>query len=168
MATDDLIVGALAGSFGVHGEVRLKSFCADPDAIAQYVPLTATGGRVFTRIVITGHHKNGLTARIDGIATKEEADALKGQSLTAPRARLPSLPDDEYYHADLVGLAVHDTGGTALGRVVSVQNHGADDLLEIGGPDLKDTVFLPFTRAAVPTVDLATGRIVADPPEGLF
>lgn len=61
-----------------------------------------------------------------------------------------------------------DTGGTELGRVKSVQNHGAADLLEVALPDSSATVLLPFTKVAVPTVDLASGRIVADPPEGLW
>ena len=79
-----------------------------------------------------------------------------------------STDDDEFYHADLIGLTVYDTGGTELGIVRSVMDHGAGDLLEIHGPALKTTVLLPFTKACVPTVDLASGRIVADPPEGLF
>ncbi|MCL4146943.1 UNVERIFIED_CONTAM: hypothetical protein GTU68_042924, partial [Idotea baltica] len=100
--------------------------------------------------------------------TKEQADALRGLRLFARREQLPSLPDDEYYHADLIGLTVLDTGGQTLGTVKSVMNHGAGDLLEIHGPGLRDSVLLPFTLAAVPTVDLATGRIIADPPDGLF
>ncbi len=88
--------------------------------------------------------------------------------LYARRDQLPSLPDDEFYHADLIGLDVYDTGGTLLGQVKSVQNHGATDLLELHGAGLKSTVLLPFTLEAVPTVDLDQGRIVADPPEGLI
>ncbi|WP_172328577.1 ribosome maturation factor RimM [Mangrovicoccus sp. HB161399] len=161
-------VGAIAGSFGVRGEVRLKSFCADPEAIADYAPLTTEdGSRSFT-VKITRPIKNGLAARLGGISTKEAADALKGVRLYAPRDRLPSLPDDEFYHADLIGLEVVDTGGTRLGRVRAVYDHGAGDLLEIHGPGLKGGVLLPFTREAVPTVDLAAGRIIADPPAGLF
>lgn len=166
--SDMICVGRLAGAFGVRGEVRLKSFCADPETIADYVPLVTDQGREFRQIVLTGHGAGAFTARIDGITTKEEADALKGVDLFAPRDRLPSLPDDEYYHADLIGLAVHDTGGALLGTVRSVLNHGAGDLLEILPTLGSDTVLLPFTLAAVPTVDLASGRIVADPPEGLF
>ena len=100
--------------------------------------------------------------------TKEEADALKGVRLYAPRNRLPALPDDEFYHADLIGLTILDTGGTELGRVKAVLNHGADDLLEVHMPGSPKTFLLPFTRACVPTVDLAGGRIIADPPEGLI
>jgi 16S rRNA processing protein RimM len=166
--SDMICVGRLAGAFGVRGEVRLKSFCADPETIADYVPLVTTEGREFRQIVITGQGSGAYTARIDGITTKEEADALKGVDLYAPRNRLPTLPDDEYYHADLIGLSVHDTGGALLGTVRAVLNHGAGDLLEILPTQGNDTVLLPFTLAAVPTVDLASGRIVADPPEGLF
>ena len=167
--TPDLIcVGALAGAFGVRGEVRLKSFCADPEAIADYAPLTTEDGSRRFSVTVTRSIPNGLAARLSGIETKEEADALKGLRLFAPRDRLPALPDDEFYHADLIGLEVVDTGGTVLGRVRAVLDHGAGDLLEIAGPGLKSTVLLPFTLEAVPTVDLDAGRIVADPPEGLF
>ena len=168
MGSEKIVVGSLSGAFGVLGEVRLKSFCAQPEAIAAYTPLVTENGRVFNRITITGQTNNALIARIDGIATKEEADALRGQSLLADRSRLPAPDEDEYYHADLIGLAVLDTGGTLLGTVKSVQNHGAGDLLEVMGAQMTASVFLPFTRAAVPTVDLTAGRIIADPPDGLF
>ncbi len=168
MSQDRIIVGVIGGAFGVRGELRLKSFCADPASIAAYAPLTTEDGRTIGAMTVTGQTSNALTVRIEGIADKEAADALKGVALHAERARLPSLPEDEFYHADLIGLTVVDTGGTVLGTVRAVQNHGATDLLEIHGPGMKDTVLLPFTAAAVPTVDLAAGRIVADPPEGLF
>ena len=168
MSESRVIVGAIAGAFGVKGEVRLKSFCADPAAIADYTPLYSKDGRRFATIVLTGAASNALTARIDGVATKEEADALKGTELYAERDQLPSLPDDEFYHADLIGLPVYDAGGQLLGKVKAVLNHGASDLLEIHSPGAKSTVLLPFTKAAVPTVDLSAGRIVADPPAGLF
>jgi 16S rRNA processing protein RimM len=168
MSDTRVIVGAIAGAFGVKGEVRLKSFCADPAAIADYTPLYSKDGRRFATVVLTGAAANALTARIDGVATKEEADALKGTELYAERDQLPSLPDDEFYHADLIGLPVYDAGGQLLGKVKAVLNHGASDLLEIHRPGAKSTVLLPFTKAAVPTVDLAAGRIVADPPAGIF
>lgn len=166
--SDDLIcVGAIAGAFGVRGEVRLKSYTAEPEAIEDYNPLQTEDGRLFDVGVLRAI-KNGLAVRLSDVATKEQADALKGLKLYVPRDRLPSLPDDEYYHADLIGLEVYDTGGTLLGQVKSVQNHGAGDLLEVLGGGLKNSVLLPFTLAAVPTVDLSAGRIIADPPEGLF
>lgn len=166
--SDLICVGAIGGAFGVQGEVRLKSFTAEATSIADYAPLTTEDGSREFDVVVTRSIKNGLAARLSGVVTKEDADALKGTQLFAPRDRLPELPEDEFYYTDLIGLEVRDTGGTVLGNVKSVQNNGADDLLEIHGPGLKNTVLLPFTKAAVPTVDLNGGRIIADPPDGLF
>jgi len=164
---DKICVGAIAGAFGVKGEVRLKSFCAVPEDIAGYSPLVLEDGRE-TALRLTGQIKNGLAARLEGVRNKEQADALKGKRLYAERTALPHLPDDEFYHADLLGLEVVDTGGAVLGKVAAVHNHGAGDLLEIRGKALKGSALLPFTREAVPTVDLTTGRIVCDAPEGVF
>ena len=158
-------VGAIAGAFGVRGEARIKSFCAEPEAIAGYGPLTSEdGARSFT-IRITRPVKGGFAARIEGVATREAAQALKGTRLYAPRARLPTLPDDEFYHADLIGLTVLDTGGAEIGRVRAIQDYGAGAMLEVTRPG-GEMVIIPFTAAAVPGVDLGAGRIVADPPEG--
>ena len=165
MSDDRIVVGNLAGAFGVRGEVRLKSFCAEPDDIAGYVPLATPDGRIFRSLEITGRTQGSLTARVEGISSKEEADALRGTPLLADRARLPALPDDEFYHADLIGLPVQDAGGAPLGIVRAVLNHGAGDILEVGGPR-GSTLLIPFTLAAVPLVDVAGRRIVADPPEG--
>jgi 16S rRNA processing protein RimM len=165
--TNQLCVGAIAGSFGVQGEVRLKSFCSEPTAIADYGPLfTEDGSRSFN-VKLTRPVAGGLGARLTGITTKEEADALRGTTLYVSRDKFPTLPDDEFYYADLVGMEVRDTGGVVFGKVAAVHNHGAGDLIEITGPELKETMLLPFTLAAVPTVDLATRRIVVDLPEGL-
>ena len=157
-------VGAIAGGFGVRGEVRLKSFCAEPAAIAGYGPLVTEDGRSFG-VQALRPIQGAFAARLTGIASREEAEALKGTRLYAPRDRLPPLGDDEFYHADLIGLVVVDTGGGTLGTVRAVLDHGAGDILEIARPGAPD-VLLPFTRAAVPTVDLVGKRIVADPPEG--
>jgi 16S rRNA processing protein RimM len=166
--TELICVGAIAGAFGVHGDVRLKSFTATPEDIAAYAPLfTEDGTRQFD-ITLTGDVKQGFSARLSGVLTKEQADALRGTRLFAPRDRLPSLPDDEFYHADLIGLAVHDPGGALIGTVKAVHNHGASDLLELNLPGQSRTVLLPFTQAVVPTVDLANLKIIADPPEGVL
>lgn len=166
--TDRVCVGAIAGAFGVRGEVRLKSFCAEAADIAAYGPLTTEdGGRSFY-IALTRPATSGFAARLSGVMTKEAADALRGQRLFAPRSALPNLPDDEFYHADLLGLSARDTGGAELGKIAAVLNHGAGDILELRGPALKGSVLVPFTRAIVPTVDLASGRVIIDPPEGLF
>lgn len=162
MAGPRVCVGAIAGAFGVRGEVRLKSFCADPAAIATYGPLwTEDGGRSFA-ISLTGSVPQGFSARLSGVAGREAAEALRGVRLYADRARLPATGEDEFYHADLIGLPVQDTGGAVLGRVRAVMNHGASDILEVEGP--AGVILLPFTHAVVPTVDLGRGVIVADPP----
>ncbi|MFT6074578.1 MAG: 16S rRNA processing protein RimM [Yoonia sp.] len=166
--TNRVIVGTIGGAFGVQGEVRLKSFCADPQAISDYAPLYTEDGIAFAQLVLTGQLKNGFTARVDGVISKEDADLMRNVDLYADRAVMPSLPDDEYYYTDLIGLTVVDTGGTVLGTVKNVMDHGAGDLLEIIMPGQSDTILLPFTQAAVPTVDLTAKRIVVDPPEGLF
>jgi len=166
--TDRICVGAIGGAFGVHGEIRLKSFTADPTAIADYAPLTSEDGQKVFALTLTRPISNGYSAQLAGVKTKEQADALKGVKLFAERDMLPSLPDDEYYHADLIGLSVYDTGGVLIGTVKTVMNHGASDILEIQGANLQGTVLLPFTLEIIPTVDIASGRIIADPPEGLL
>jgi 16S rRNA processing protein RimM len=165
MTTARVCVGAIAGAFGVQGEVRLKSFCAEPEAIAGYGPLTTEDGSRRFAVTLTRPVAGGLGARLSGVSSKEAADALKGTRLYADRDRLPGLDDDEFYHADLIGMEVRDTGGGLLGEVVAVHNHGAGDLLELRGTG--PALLLPFTKAVVPTVDLARRRIVADLPEGL-
>ncbi|MGF1554315.1 MAG: ribosome maturation factor RimM [Paracoccaceae bacterium] len=155
-------VGAIAGAFGVRGEARLKSFCTEPEAIAAYGPGESEDRRRRFDIRLTRTIKGGLAARLSGVATREDAEALRGTRLYVPRTRLPEPEEDEYYHADLIGLEVRDPGGALLGRVRAIHDHGAGDMLEIAGP--AGELSLPFTRWAVPSVDLAAGVIVADPP----
>lgn len=165
--SDRIIVGAITGSFGIKGEVRLKSFCATPEDIASYSPLYDAQGAEYT-VKITRPVKGGFAARLSGIRFKDQADGLRGTELFADRDLLPQLPDDEYYYSDLIGLDVLDTGGVKLGKVAAVDNHGAGDFLEIRGPGIKSAALLPFTKSAVPTVDLSAGRIIVDPPDGVF
>jgi 16S rRNA processing protein RimM len=155
-------LGAVAGAWGAQGAVRLKSFCAEPASIAGYGPLVAEDGRSIA-VTLLKPVAGGYAARLTGVVTREQAEALKGTRLYAPRARLPVLDDDEFYHADLIGLTVLDTGGAVLGRVRAVNDHGAGDILEVATPGGGE-ILLPFTRSVVPTVDLGAGRIVADPP----
>ena len=126
-------VGAVAGAFGVRGEVRLKSFCAEPEDIASYGALTTEDGARSFDIALTGQSAKGaLIARLSGVATKEQADALRGVRLYTARDRLPDLPDEEYYHADLIGLSVYDTGGVLLGRVKAVLDVLQSNLVKRG------------------------------------
>ena len=165
MTTDRVCVGAFAGAFGVTGEVRLKSYCADPTAIADYGALFTEDGKRSFAVSLTRPVAGGLGARVSGVKTKEDADALRGVQLYVDRTRLPKLPDDEYYHADLIGLEARDTGGAVLGRVSQVLNHGAGDILEITGPGVKQALLVPFTMAVVPTVDLSKGLVILDLPD---
>lgn len=165
---EKVCVGAIAGAFGVRGEVRLKSFTAQPEDLAAYGTLQTEDGAQTYDVTLTGQTKGALVGRLSGVATKEVADRLRGVRLYVDRAKLPEPEDDEFYHADLIGLEVYDTGGAALGRVKAVHNHGASDLLEIDRTDGGASVLLPFTQEAVPTVDLSARRLVADPPDGVF
>ena len=163
-----IIIGAIAGAFGVKGEVRLKSFTSDPEAIADYSPVfTEDGSRIF-EVRLTGQLKNAFSAKLSGVHTKEQADGLRGLQLFVPRSKFPKLPDDEFYYADLVGISVFNSDGTELGQIKAVQNHGATDLLEISTWETNQSVLLPFTQINVPTVDISSGKIIIDPPEGLF
>lgn len=164
MAGEKLIlVGAISGAFGVRGELRLKSFCAEPSDIATYGPLLSEDGA--RRFVIKALRPvpDGLAAQIEGIASREAAEALRGTALYVPRDHMPNLAEDEFYHADLIGLRVQDGSGAPLGTLKAIHNHGAGDILEIARP-AGPALLLPFTRALVPRIDLAAGVIIADPP----
>lgn len=162
-----ICVGAIMGAFGVKGEVRLKSFCAVPEDIGTYGPLSSEDGTQTFDLTVTRPVKGGFAARIKDVRFKDQADNLRGVRLFVTRDALPNLPDDEYYYSDLMGLLVVDTGGETLGKVRAVHDHGAGDLLEIRLKSGGD-VLLPFTAEAVPTVDLTAGRLVIDPPEGVM
>jgi 16S rRNA processing protein RimM len=165
MAQDRICIGAISGAFGVAGEVRLKSFCSTPSDIASYGPLSTEDGTRTFRITLTKPVTGGFGARIDGVSTREAAEALRGTSLFIDREKLPSLPDDEFYHADLIGLEVLDTGGQPVGKVIAIHNHGAGDIVEISSARHKSALLLPFTSAIVPNVDLAAGRLIVDLPD---
>ncbi len=162
-----LCVGVVTGARGLKGEVRIKSFTADPDGIAAYAPITDADGQRQFRLTIVGHHKDQLVVRIEGIADRDAADALNRTRLYVPRDVLPATAADEYYHADLIGLAAERPDGTSLGQVKAVHDFGAGDILELLDADGRE-VLVPFSRAVVPVVDLAGGRLVVDAPPGLL
>ena len=151
----------------MRGLVRVKPFTEDPEAVAAYGPVEdETGGRRFD-LTITGRVKGMLLARIAGIADRDAAEGLKGVRLYVARAKLPAPDADSFYQTDLIGLRAETADGTPVGKVKAVQNYGAGDLLEIA-PDRGASFFLPFTRAAVPVVDPAGGRVVVAPAPGLL
>ncbi len=162
-----VLMGVITGAHGVRGEVRVKSFTADPAAIAAYGPLEDERGARRLSLTIAGAVRGMLIARIDGIADRDAAERLKGTRLFLPRAALPQPAEEEYYHADLIGLAVVLKDGAILGRVRAVHDFGAGDSLEVEEED-GGVVMVPFTETVVPVVDIAGGRLVVDPPEGLL
>lgn len=151
---------------GVKGLVRIKTFTAEPDALARYRPLEDEQGAP-VELEVLGAAKGVLLARIAGIADRDAAESWKGMRLYLPRAALPEPGDEEYYHADLLGLPVELADGTPLGLVHAIHDFGAGDTIEIAR-DAGPTLVLPFTRAVVPVVDLAQRRIVVAPPPGLL
>ena len=166
--TKRVCVGVVTGAHGVRGAVRVKSFTAEPEAVAGYGPLEdERGERQFTLRLI-GSAKGVLIAQIAGIDDRNQAEALRGLRLYLSREALPPPAEEEYYHADLIGLAAALADGTVIGHVRSVHGFGAGDMLEIGLPGGQQPVMVPFTRAVVPVVDIEGGRLVLDPPEGLL
>lgn len=159
----------IVGAHGVRGGVRIKSYTAHPADVAAYGPVEdQTGRRRFTLTLMGEAGESVVIARADGIDDRNAAEALKGTRLYVPRAALPLTGDDEFYYADLIGLAAMRPDGTPLGIVASVANHGAGDILDIRLAEGDRLVSVPFTRAVVPTVDIAGGRIVIDPPAALM
>jgi 16S rRNA processing protein RimM len=155
-----ICVARLGAAHGVRGEVKLWSFTADPAAVAAYGPFDTADGRV-VEIEALRPAKDFFVARLKGVADRTAAEQLRNVELFVPRERLPAPQDgDEFYHADLIGLAVVDASGAALGNVVALHNFGAGDIIEVRRAERRDTVMLPFTQAAVPEIDVAGGRIV--------
>jgi len=147
--------------------VRLKSFTADPADVAAYGPVTDRAGAREFRLAITGTARNLLIARIDGVRDRNGAEALRGVELYVDRDRLPAAEEDEFYHADLIGLPVRTAGGDAFGTVVALYNYGAGDVIEIRCVD-GGTEILPFNKAVVPEIDLENGFLVVAPPAETF
>lgn len=164
---DRVCIGAITGVRGLRGEVRIKSFTAEPDGVAAYGQVTDEAGERAYRIRVTGHVKGLVIARLDGIDDRDAAESLKGTKLYVPRSILPEPGDGAFYHADLVGLKAETADGEPLGTVKAVHNFGAGDVIEITGAGNKGELMVPFTKAAVPDVDLETGRIVVQPPDFL-
>ncbi|HWI29675.1 MAG TPA: ribosome maturation factor RimM [Stellaceae bacterium] len=160
-------MGIITGAHGVKGEVRVKSFTAEPAAIAEYGPLEDEWGARRFALELTGTVRGMLIARIPGIADRNAAERLAGTGLFLDRAALPKPGEDEFYHADLIGLAAVLKQGGELGRVRAVHDYGAGDSLEVEKPD-GGTVMVPFTETIVPEIDIAGGRLVVDPPPGLL
>ena len=166
----DLVVGRIGKPHGVRGEVTVDVRTDDPDARfatgsslrtdpAERGPLTVTGGHP---------RSGGLVLAFDGVGSREEAEALRGTVLVVDSAELPEIEEaDEWYDHQLVGLTAVDPAGAALGEVADVVHAPASDLLVVRDVDGREHL-VPFVRQLVPAVDVPGGRVVVDPPEGLF
>jgi len=164
---DRVLVGEIGAAQGLKGEVRLRSYTQAPADIAAYGPLQDEAG---TRTFEIDHVRvtpKAIIARIKGVTTREGAEALVRTKLYLPRVALPARAEDEWYVADLVGLAAVDGDGAPLGTVVAVHNFGASDIIEIAAAEGDSSLLVPFTETAVPDVDIGSGRIVVVPPEEL-
>ncbi len=156
-------VARIGAAHGVRGAVKLWTFTEDPLAVKHYGPLmTKDGARQF-EVTSARAAKGHLVATLKGVATREDAERLNGVELYVARDQLPATDDDEYYHADLIGLAAVNAANEPLGRVIAIHNFGAGDIIEIAPPH-GPTLLLPFTNAVVPSVDLAGGRVVIELP----
>jgi|SRR5579863_3461433 len=160
-------LGVITGPQGVRGLVRVRSFTAAPEAIAAYGPLQDESGAQRFALELVGAHKGVLIARVADVKDRNAAERLRGMRLYVRRAVLPELAAEEFYHADLVGLRAMHSDGTPLGKVRAVYDFGGGPSLEIENAAGK-MVLVPFTTAAVPQVDIAGGKLVVTPPEGLL
>ena len=159
-----ICIARIGAAHGVRGAVKLWTFTEDPLAVRDYGPLmTKDGARQF-EVTHAREAKDHLVATFKGVATREDAERLNGIELYIRRDQLPATDDDEYYHADLIGLAAVNAANEPIGRELAVHNFGAGDIIEIA-PTQGPTMLLPFTNAVVPTVDLAGGRVVIELPQ---
>jgi 16S rRNA processing protein RimM len=158
-----ICIARIGAAHGVRGAVKLWTFTEDPLAALHYGPLATKDGARQFEVTHAREAKGHLVATLKGVVTREEAERLNGVELYIAREKLPAAAEDEYYHADLIGLSAVTTANELLGRVIAIHNFGAGDILEIAPPQ-GATMLLPFTNAVVPSVDLAAGRLMIELP----
>jgi 16S rRNA processing protein RimM len=158
-----ICVARIGAAHGVRGAVKLWTFTEDPFAVKAYGPLLTKDGTRSFEVATAREAKGHLVATLKGVATREDAERLNGVELYVAREKLPATDENEYYHADLIGLAAVNADNEPLGRVIAIHNFGAGDIIEIAPPQ-GSTMLLPFTNAVVPTIDLKGGRVVIELP----
>ncbi|MFQ5533670.1 MAG: ribosome maturation factor RimM [Sphingomonadales bacterium] len=167
-----ICLGAVAGAFGIRGEVRLKSFAEPPENLSAYGPLITEPGGEALVIKTMRPVKGGFAARIEGVDNRTQAESLRGKRLCVERSALPGTESGEFYHVDLVGMAAEDEAGRQVGAVSAVLNFGAGDILEIARAGARDgdgeKVMVPFTEDSVPVVDVENHRVVIRHDEALI
>ena len=167
MAAPDkkILMGKIGAAHGIKGEVRITAYTGDPEAIAGYGPLETDRPGLIVTIETARLNKTVLVARLEGIRDRNAAEVLNGVSLYVDRDRLPEPEDeDDFYHADLIGLDARLDSGVTIGEVSALLNYGAGDLIEVRDPRSGDTFLDPFTKAVVPTIRVADGFLVIAPP----
>jgi 16S rRNA processing protein RimM len=168
MGKGRILVGRFGAPRGVGGELRLTSFTGVPDAIAAYNPLfDESGTRRFSIVSLRPIKDNLFVAKIAGVDDRASAGTLTNAELFVPRASLPEVGGEEFYLADLIGLAAMNEAGEAFGSVVNVLNFGGGDILEVACPDRCETLLLPFTKEVFPRVDVEAGHLTVVPPAGI-
>jgi 16S rRNA processing protein RimM len=159
-----VLVGAIAGAFGVKGEVRLRAFTEKKDGVISYGPLYGEDGKVLLKPKSWRELKDGVAVAAPEVKSREQAEKMRGQKLFVPRSNLPATAEDEFYVVDLLGSKAEALDGTVLGDIVAVWNFGAGDIIEYRPPNGGPNVRVTFTKETVPHVDLAAKRVVIDPP----
>ncbi len=159
-----LCLGIIVAPHGVRGDVRIRTFTERAGDIVRYGPLSDESGKRVYDIRPIAPVKGGIRARIAGVGDRNAAEALRGTRLYVDRDSLPSVGDDEFYHADLIGLDARNTDGETVGRVQAVFDFGAGDMLEVALKGRKMPLLVPFTREAVPEIAVDAGYLVIDPP----
>lgn len=160
----DVLLAAVLGAHGLKGEVRVKVFTAGAGSLSAYGPLHAKDGRLFTVEALRPGKSGEAVAAFAEVRDRDTAQALKGTELFVKRGALPEIESGEFYHADLIGLDAEDAHGRRIGKVLSVQNYGAGDVLAILA-DSGDEILIAFTRDNVPEIDLKAGRLIVAVPD---
>lgn len=168
MTADRVLLGVVAAPHGVRGLVRIKSFTEDPMAVAAYGPLSDESGKKEYRVEALSAARGAVLARIEGVADRTAAEAIRGLRLYVERKRLPETSEREWYEADLIGLEAVGTDGRNWGKVIAFHDFGAGSVMEVSGGSPTKTVMLPFTDEAVPEIDVEGGKVLIDPPAGLL
>ena len=162
--SSQICVARIGAAHGVRGAVKLWTFTEDPFAVTRYGPLSTKDGARQFEVAQAREARDHLVATFKGVTTRDEAERLNGLELYVARDRLPTTDEDEYYHADLIGLAAVTAANEPLGEVIAIHNFGAGDIIEIA-PPAGTSIMLPFSNAVVPTVDLAARRVVITLPQ---
>jgi 16S rRNA processing protein RimM len=168
MSKDRVLLGVVAAPHGVRGLVRIKSFTEDPRSLGAYGALSDESGKKEYRVEALSAARGAVLARIEGVADRTAAEALRGLRLYVERARLPKTGEREWYEADLIGLAAVGKDGRDWGKVIAFHDFGAGSVMEVSGGASAKPVMLPFTDEAVPEIDVEGGKVVIDPPAGLL